>query len=106
MAEVPRRSSRLPDLKPENILVGLECLSVLDNVAKTEVAEPSPRKVLHDWIIYLSRNDFGPPKSSPGKPMITDSGSATFGNTLLPDTLYSTQSIPLPGSYFGCTLVI
>jgi len=74
------------DLKPENILVGLESLSVLDNVAKTEIAEPSPRKVLHDRIIYLSRNDFGPPKSSPGKPMITDFGSAAFGNTLLPLT--------------------
>ncbi|KIM74474.1 hypothetical protein PILCRDRAFT_99152 [Piloderma croceum F 1598] len=33
----------------------------LINIAKTEVAKPSPRKVLHDWIIYFSRNNFGHP---------------------------------------------
>ncbi|KAG0694071.1 hypothetical protein DFH29DRAFT_361255 [Suillus ampliporus] len=44
------------DTKRDNILVGMESLSVLDDVANYEAKEPSPRKVLTDRMIYLSRN--------------------------------------------------
>jgi hypothetical protein len=78
--------SKLSDLKPQNILVGLERLSVLDNITKTKATKPSPRKVLYDQIIYLSRNNFRYPESSPGKPMIIYFNIATFGNTVSPFT--------------------
>ncbi|KDR82451.1 hypothetical protein GALMADRAFT_237777 [Galerina marginata CBS 339.88] len=74
------------DIKPENILVRLESLSVLDDVAKAEADEPSPRKVLEDRTIYLSRNNFGDPKSGPGRPVITDFDSATRGDVSHPLT--------------------
>jgi serine/threonine protein kinase len=74
------------DIKPENILIRLENSSVLDDVAKAEAEKPSPRKVLDDRIVYLSRNNFGHPKSSPGKPVITDFDTATPGNVSHPLT--------------------
>jgi serine/threonine protein kinase len=83
----------LKDIKPENILVGLESLSVLDDVVKGETEEPSPRKVLDDRTIYLSRNNFGHPKKSPKKPMITDFDAATLGNVPHPLT-HSIQPNP------------
>jgi serine/threonine-protein kinase SRPK3 len=84
------------DIKPENILVGLESPSVLDDVAMDEAKEPSPRKVLADRTIYLSRNNFGDIKTglSPGKPVLTDFDTATFGNVSYPLT-YPIQ----PSSY-------
>lgn len=60
------------DLKPENILVGLEKTFSLDCVVQDEIDSPSPRKYLLDRTIYLSRNDFGHPKSTPGRPKIAD----------------------------------
>lgn len=74
------------DIKPENILIRLENPSVLDDVAKGEAEKPSLRKVLDDRIVYLSRNNFGHPKSSPGKPVITDFDTATRGNVSHPLT--------------------
>jgi serine/threonine-protein kinase SRPK3 len=81
------------DIKPENILVGLENRSVLDRVAKAEVEEPSPRKILDGRIVYLSRNNFGHPESSPGKPVIADFDTATYGNTQEP-LMHSIQPNP------------
>ena len=57
---------------------------MLHDVAKAEAEEPSPRKVLDDRTIYLSRNNFGDPKSSPGKPVLTDFDTATLGNVSHP----------------------
>ena len=66
----------LLDLKPENVLVGLEKTSSLDDIVADEIKSPSPRKVLPDRTIYLSRNDFGHPNSTPGRPKITDFDAA------------------------------
>ena len=86
MLTVVPRLAKLKDIKPENILVGLESASVLHDVANAEAEEPSPRKVLGDRTIYLSRNNFGVPKSSPGKPVLTDFDTATLGNVSHPLT--------------------
>jgi serine/threonine-protein kinase SRPK3 len=67
------------DLKPENILVGVEDSRILDNVNKDESVEPSPRKIYDNRMVYLSRNDFGHPKSVK-RPQITDFGNATRGD--------------------------
>ncbi|KAF8903368.1 kinase-like domain-containing protein [Gymnopilus junonius] len=72
------------DLKPDNILVGLESLSVLEQVARDEVEEPSPHKDLEDRTIYLPRNDFGDPESGPGKPVLTDFDIAVSGDVSHP----------------------
>jgi serine/threonine protein kinase len=64
------------DLKPENILVGLEKTFSLDCVVQDEIDSPSPRKYLLDRTIYLSHNDCGHPKSTPGRPKISDFDSA------------------------------
>jgi serine/threonine-protein kinase SRPK3 len=53
---------------------------VLRDVAKAEAEEPSPGKVLDDRTIYLPKNNFGDPKSSPGKPVLTDFDTAALGN--------------------------
>jgi len=94
------------DIKPENILVGLESRSVLHDVAKAEAEEPSPRKILGDRTIYLSRNNFGDPKSSPGKPVLTDFDTATLGNVSPSYAPYPAQPIPFARSYSWRTLDI
>ena len=52
--------------------MGIEKTLSLDDIAKDEEVSPSPRKVLPDRNIYLSRNNFGHPKSTPGRPKLTD----------------------------------
>jgi serine/threonine-protein kinase SRPK3 len=64
------------DLKSENVLWGLEKPLSLDDIVADEINSPSPRKVLPDRTIYLSRNDFGLPRSSPGRPKIIDFDAA------------------------------
>lgn len=91
------------DIKPENILVGVASRSVLDEFAEDEAKEPSPRKVLADRIIYLSRNDFGDIKTglSPGKPVLTD---CDVWKCFIPS--YPTQFIPCAASHTRCTMDI
>ncbi|KDQ16239.1 hypothetical protein BOTBODRAFT_107233 [Botryobasidium botryosum FD-172 SS1] len=68
------------DLKPGNILLGVENISVLDQVAQDEALDPSPRKAYDDRVVYLSRNDFGHPKRSPREPKIADFDAAVRGD--------------------------
>ena len=83
----------LSDLKRENVLVGLEKSLSLDDIVGDEIESPSPRKILPDRTIYLSRNDFGHPKSMPGRPKISDfdtavqvtSSQKTFSHPIQPN---------------------
>ncbi|EON64188.1 hypothetical protein W97_03418 [Coniosporium apollinis CBS 100218] len=70
------------DLKPDNILVRLEDKSILERSALDEFENPLPQKRRDDRTIYLSRNDYGQPKSIPGIVSITDFGFSTEGNGL------------------------
>ncbi|KAF2461412.1 kinase-like domain-containing protein [Lineolata rhizophorae] len=47
------------DLKLDNILVTFGDKSVIDEFVQGQTQEPMPRKVLDDWTVYLSYNDFG-----------------------------------------------
>lgn len=42
-----------------------ESESVIDGYVKAEAEDPSPGKLDGDRIIFLSRNNFGHPKSAP-----------------------------------------
>ncbi|GBE89340.1 hypothetical protein SCP_1600010, partial [Sparassis crispa] len=96
------------DLKPENVLVGLEKTLSLEDVVADEINSPSPRKILPDRTIYLSRNDFGRPKLSPGRPKIADFDAAvrvtgsqkTFTHPIQPNCYRAPEAIlGAPWSY-------
>ncbi|KAH8428570.1 uncharacterized protein LDX57_006266 [Aspergillus melleus] len=63
-------------LKVDNILVGFEDPSVLHDFACAQPSNPMPRKVKNEHTVYLSHNDFGPPRSYYILPKITDFGLA------------------------------
>ena len=96
------------DLKPENVLVGLEKTLSLDDIIGDEIKSPSPRKILPGYTIYLSRNSFGHPKSSPGRPKICDfdaavlvtSSQKTFSHPIQPNCYRAPEVIlGAPWSY-------
>ncbi|KAI9849342.1 MAG: hypothetical protein M1837_004802 [Sclerophora amabilis] len=62
-------------------MVGLENETVISDYVKAEAEEPSAEKLDGDRTVYLSRNNFGHPKSAPGPPKIADFGLAVFGDT-------------------------
>ena len=75
----PLHSHNLPlDLKPANVLLGLEKSLSLDDIVSDEIESPSPRKIFSDCTIYLSHNDFGHPKSAPGRQKISDFDNAVL----------------------------
>ncbi|EPQ55006.1 kinase-like protein [Gloeophyllum trabeum ATCC 11539] len=74
------------DIKAENILLALECTSVLDDLAADEQHDPSPRKILADRSVYLSRNDFGPLRTLPKFIRISDFDVAVRGDSKQPLT--------------------
>ncbi|KAK4693124.1 hypothetical protein P7C71_g4219, partial [Lecanoromycetidae sp. Uapishka_2] len=65
------------DIKPNNILIQIRTKSLKDFV-RQEAANPGPRKVLPDRIIYESRSSFGP--HAHGGAILTDFGLAKFGD--------------------------
>lgn len=67
-----------PDIKADNIMFGLQDDSVFERFEKEELKDPSPRKVLDDRTIYISR-DLQPPKEW-GAPVLCDLGSAVCGS--------------------------
>jgi serine/threonine-protein kinase SRPK3 len=96
------------DLKRENVLVGLEKSLSLDDIVGDEIKSPSPRKILPDCTIYMSRNDFGHPKSTPGRPKISDfdtavqvtSSQKTFSHPIQPNCYRAPEVIlGAPWSY-------
>ncbi|KAG8626011.1 hypothetical protein KVT40_006412 [Elsinoe batatas] len=64
------------DLQPNNILLGMHDSAILVDVARNEVEKPSPRKLLEDRTIYLSRLL----RITHGTPCISDLSEARFGN--------------------------
>ncbi|KAI9757923.1 MAG: transcription factor TFIIIB subunit brf1 [Chaenotheca gracillima] len=79
------------DLKLDNILIGLESKSILEDHARDEFRHPLPQKTANERTIYVSRNDFGPPKRGLGPPKIVDLGLAAWGDVLRPHN-HSIQS--------------
>ncbi|KAI9857138.1 MAG: hypothetical protein M1813_008629 [Trichoglossum hirsutum] len=67
------------DLKLDNILLGFEHPSVIEDFVQKQAENPMPRKIKDGRSIYLSYNDFGPPKSFRILPKIADFGLAQSG---------------------------
>ena len=74
-----------PDLKPDNIILDLEDQQVVDQIVRDETEDPSPYKEDGDRVVYPCRN-FGPYRKTPGRPKITDFGSAVRGDVSRPHT--------------------
>ncbi|MCJ1391749.1 hypothetical protein MMC18_004614 [Xylographa bjoerkii] len=72
------------DLKSDNIMLKLESDSVVNEYVKAEIEQPCPRKMDGDRIIYLSRNNFGKWKKTPGPATISDFGVSAWGDSLEP----------------------
>jgi hypothetical protein len=97
-------------LKPENVLVGLKktLSESLDDIVANEIKLLSPRKILSCCTIYLSRNDFGHPKSTLGRLKTADFGAAVQGDWTSQDihSPYPTKLLSHAGSYTRRTLVV
>lgn len=64
-------------------MVKLEDPLLLNKSAQDEFEEPLPQKHREDGgIIYLSRNEYGPPKKQTGLVVITDLDMAICGDSL------------------------
>jgi serine/threonine-protein kinase SRPK3 len=62
-------------------MVKIEDLSILDRDARDEFENPLPQKHCEDdRIIYLSRNDYGQPRTTTGIVRITDFDLAVRGD--------------------------
>ena len=59
--------------------MGFEHSSVIDDFVRKQTKNPRPRKIKDDGSVYLSQNDFGPPKSFRMLPKIADFGLAQSG---------------------------
>lgn len=68
----------LRDIKAENILIEIEDNTILENFVNTELASPSPRKLVNSTTVYASRR-FGLPKSY-GNVVLSDFGSIVKGD--------------------------
>ncbi|KAI1354392.1 serine threonine protein kinase, CMGC group [Xylaria sp. FL0043] len=66
------------DIKADNIMFGIADDSVFSDFEQQEQRDPSPRKVLDDRTIYISR-ELDMPKRL-GAPVLCDFGSAVFGD--------------------------
>lgn len=67
------------DIQEKNILLGIEDESILTKFENDELANPSPRKIDGDRVIYRSRN-LDLPKTH-GRPVLCDFGEARFGSS-------------------------
>lgn len=61
-------------------MVRLEDKAILAKDAHDEFENPLPQKRYEDRTIYLSRNNYGQPKSVPGIVSITDFGLSVHGD--------------------------
>ncbi|TPX13086.1 uncharacterized protein E0L32_006512 [Thyridium curvatum] len=66
------------DIKADNIMFGIEDESVFRTFEEQELVDPSPRKIVHDRVVYLSR-ELQMPKNW-AAPVLCDFGSAVVGN--------------------------
>ncbi|KAG5291538.1 protein kinase [Histoplasma ohiense] len=76
------------DLKSDNILIALRDESLLDIIAHDEFKHPLPQKILEDWIIYLSQNEFSLQIKGIERSVITDFDLAVHGD--VPHLYYHT----------------
>jgi len=67
------------NLKLNNILLKFEHPSVIENYVQKQAENPMPRKIKNDQSIYLSHNDFEPPKSFRILPKIANFSLAQSG---------------------------
>lgn len=61
-------------------MLSVEDESILSDFEEAEKSNPSPRKIVGDRVIYLSR-DLGIPKVH-GRPILSDFGEARFSSSL------------------------
>lgn len=66
----------LVDLQPGNIMLCTDEAQVWDELVQEEWADPSPRKVVKNRVIYASRS---PDMPGDGRPTICDFGEAKVG---------------------------
>lgn len=64
------------DLQPGNIMLSTREPQVCDDLVQEEWADPSPRKVVPDRVIHVSRS---PDIPEDGRPVICDFGEAKVG---------------------------
>ncbi|KAI4174630.1 MAG: hypothetical protein LQ343_002203 [Gyalolechia ehrenbergii] len=68
------------DISACNILLGIEDKSIIQKFVEAEQERPSPRKEAQGYIIYASRAFDSPSGKSIGEPVLSDFGSAVFGD--------------------------
>ena len=68
------------DISAWNILLQIEDNSIIQKFIKAEQEHPSPRKEVQGYTIYASRAFDSPSGKSIGEPLLSDFGSAVFGN--------------------------
>lgn len=61
-------------------MMSLRDVSVLEDLANAESISPTPRKLLWDRTIYMSRYGYASKTKYLGRPMITDFGLAVRGD--------------------------
>ena len=72
----------MADLKPDNIMVRVEGKIILARDTRDEFENPLPQKKYNDRTIYLSRNNYGQPKSVTSTVSITDFGLSAIGDVI------------------------
>lgn len=68
------------DISNSNILLGLQKRSLIKEYIRDEQICPSPRKNVQGHIIYASRRFDAPSGDNIGLPLLSDFGSAVFGD--------------------------
>ncbi|KAI1843698.1 hypothetical protein JX266_010144 [Neoarthrinium moseri] len=78
------------DISPNNILLGVGDMSIFSEIEQSELEHPSPRKVLPDRVIYLSR----PLPITYGPLAICDFGAARLGDRFQGDVMPGVYRAP------------
>ncbi|GAB0139051.1 hypothetical protein EsDP_00007267 [Epichloe bromicola] len=78
------------DISPNNILLGSPDLSIFESIEKSELEQPSARKLLPDRTIYLSQRL----PITFGMPILCDFGAARIGRTHLGDVMPAVYRAP------------
>lgn len=68
------------DISNWNILLGIKNQCIVKKFIKAEQKYPSPRKEVQGRTIYASRSFYSPSGKSIGLPLLSDFGSAVFGD--------------------------
>ena len=68
------------DISTWNVLLQIEDRSIIQKFIEAEQEHPSPHKEVQGYTIYLSRAFDFPSGKSIGKPLLSDFGSAVFGD--------------------------